>query len=456
MAGATGFIGNSLIEVLKKNHEVIALSRSEFKLNDQGKDANTVDWRKCDLFSLLETEKAVENAELGIYLVHSLRPSSQLTQGSFEDFDLIVADNFVKACSRQGIKKIIYLGGIVPSVPEKEVSRHIQSRKEVEDIFLTSDVPSIVLRAPLVVGPEGSSFHIMVRLVERLPAMLLPKWAQTKSQPISLKNTVDLIVHAAEEIEAKNQVYDIGGPDVFTYRDMMLEVAKQKNLNRTLINVPFLTPQLSSLWVQLVTGAPGKLVDPLVKGLTHDMIVDDSKKLEIPGYKLQSLSEALRDSFKQYSSKKQPHAFKKENLATREVRSVQRLALPKDWNAEQVSKEFIRWVPRMSLFLLKVLVDGSKINFCLIGTKIKFLTLEYSEKRSWANRRLFYVRDGLLVKKGNKGRLEFRVVTGGKAVIAAIHNFTPALPWYIYLWSQAQVHVLVMNLFGKHLKKIIR
>ncbi|MBM4394046.1 MAG: NAD(P)H-binding protein, partial [Deltaproteobacteria bacterium] len=189
MAGATGFVGRYLCALLQdRGFDVTALGRSV-------PDDTTVDgvrWRRADLFSLRETERALEGIEVVYYLVHSMLPSSGLTQASFEDMDLILADNVARAAAKVGAKRIIYLGGLIPI--DATLSRHLESRREVESALGTHAVPVTTVRAGLVIGPEGSSFSILERLVRRLPSMVLPRWTRERTQPIALDDVVELLV----------------------------------------------------------------------------------------------------------------------------------------------------------------------------------------------------------------------------------------------------------------------
>jgi len=175
VAGASGYIGDNLLKKLKGRAKVIGLSRN----GDNRKNTEDVEWRSCDLFSMKDAEKGLAEADIAVYLVHSMMKSARLTQGSFEDMDVILADNFAQAASRQGIKQIVYLGGIIPDEDEKDLSRHLKSRLEVERVLRSSDVPVTALRAGLIIGPKGSSFPILTKLVKRLPVMVLPKWTRS-------------------------------------------------------------------------------------------------------------------------------------------------------------------------------------------------------------------------------------------------------------------------------------
>lgn len=451
VAGASGFVGKALLETLKSEHDVVAFSRSAKIPND-----SRIEWRSCDLFSMLDAEKALQGVDVAIYLVHSMRPSAHLTQGSFDDFDLIVADNFVRAAEKCQVKQIIYLGGMRPERAD-EMSDHLRSRWEVEEVFRKSSIPSTILRAAVILGAEGSSFHIMARLVQRLPMMVCPAWTRTKSQPIALKDIVFSLQHCVGKTETFNKVYDVAGPEVVSYSSMMATIARLLGLKRHLISVPFLTPQLSTLWVCLVTGAPWALVKPLIVGLKSELLQNPERALIIPDYKYLSVEEALRQALQNYDGHTAPLAFQGTPLSSSHVvRSVQRMSLPQGMSAQDVAQAYLKFLPQMQPGFLKVQVLDNWIYFCWRIPFVKLLILEYSAARSGKDRQLFYVRGGLLAKKTVRGRLEFREILGGDAVIAAIHDFEPRMPWYIYRWTQALFHLWVMKQFAGYLTKSAR
>lgn len=209
IAGANGYIGRNLIKELMKNADIIALSRSTPKRQPENQQ---IIWRSCDLFSVIETEESLRGADYAIYLVHSMLPSARLTQGSFEDMDLILADNFAQAAEKNGVKQIVYLSGLIPDTDD--LSRHLKSRLEVEKVLGSYNVPLTTLRAGLIVGPRGSSFPILVKLVKRLPIMLLPKWTNTLTHPIALQDVLHAIKQCIGNQTVFNRPIDIGGPDV--------------------------------------------------------------------------------------------------------------------------------------------------------------------------------------------------------------------------------------------------
>jgi len=173
IAGATGFIGRWFIDRYKHKYHIVALSRKIMKPTEE----DSVEWRVLDMYSLSSTTAALKGADYALYLVHSMQPSTRLNQGSFEDTDLLLADNFARAAEANGLKQIIFLGGILPDKGE-QFSRHLRSRHEVEQTLRAKSVPLTSLRAGIIVGPGGSSFRIVEKLVNRLPVMISPNIIQ--------------------------------------------------------------------------------------------------------------------------------------------------------------------------------------------------------------------------------------------------------------------------------------
>jgi len=327
IAGASGYIGKNLINVLKDDAKIVALTRNVTNQPNEGQ----VIWRSCDLFSMVEAEESLRGADYAVYLVHSMLPSAKLTQGSFEDMDLILADNFARAAEKTGVKQIVYLSGLIPNTTE--LSRHLRSRLEVEHVLNSYSVPVTTLRAGLIVGPQGSSFPILVKLVKRLPVMLLPKWTSTLTHPIAL----DDVLHALKQCIGNESVYrsiiDVGGPEIMMYKDMMQLTAKALGKKRYLMSIPYFTVGLSRLWVSLTTNTPKNLVYPLIESLIHPMTAEPKRMIEgisfgkIPF--LQAATDAIQDEVRNneesHQTKKKPSskAIQKDN-----VRSVQRLVIP--------------------------------------------------------------------------------------------------------------------------------
>jgi uncharacterized protein YbjT (DUF2867 family) len=267
VAGASGFIGKALIEQLLLNEglEIVALSRKERESKHP-----RLKWKKCDLFSLKDVREAMEGCDSAYYLVHSMIPSASLSQGSFYDFDLLMADNFARAAKQFQIQQVIYLGGMIPK--GIELSWHLRSRLEVEDTFRNWQVPLTTLRAGLIVGPNGSSFTILQKLVERLPLMVCPSWTLTQSQPVALKDIVRVLVKSLNRAETLNRIFDIGGPDIVTYQQLLFRTALMSGRHPKIINFNIIPLGLSRFWVSIITGTSKDLVYPLVLSLKYPML----------------------------------------------------------------------------------------------------------------------------------------------------------------------------------------
>lgn len=478
IAGASGFVGRALAQALVPDHAVIALGRSPPDEEPAGRDETSRPqpaWRRCDLFSLLDAERGLAGADVAVYLVHSMLPSSRLVQGRFQDLDLICADNFARAARRVGVRRIVYLGGLVPDLPPGSggLSAHLASRLEVERALAAHGVPLVALRASLVIGAAGSSFEMMVRLVERLPAMICPSWTRTSTQPIALADIVRLLAFAIDDAELPVGAYDVGGPDVVSYRNLMALTAARLGLpRRPMAPVPFFSPGLSRLWVSLFSGAPRALVAPLVQSLRHPMVARDRRlqaRAGVPGIPLvAALDDALaKRAAASHSSRPARPAARVTRAIRRlarpagDVRSVQRLTLPRGHDARWIADEYLRWLPRHLRFLLRVDTtrDASVgpdapllCRFRLAFWRRPLIELRFSAERSTSDRPLFYVTGGLLAQRGpSRGRLEFRELPDRTTVLAALHDYVPRLPFAIYVATQGLVHRTVMAAFARHL-----
>lgn len=269
VTGATGYIGSRLVpELLAAGHPVRCLVRSPDKLRRQPW-AERVGQARGDVLDARSVRAAMEGVDVAYYLVHSLG-----TGPGFEETDRRAARNFGEQARAAGVRRIVYLGGLTPSgVPERDLSPHLRSRAEVGHVLLASGVPTAVLRAGVIIGSGSASFEMLRHLTERLPVMVTPRWVRTRTQPIAVRDVLRLLVGCARLPYEVNRAFDIGGPDVVTYRDMMRRYAAVAGLPRRLvIPVPVLTPRLSSLWVGLVTPVPGALARPLVESLRHEVV----------------------------------------------------------------------------------------------------------------------------------------------------------------------------------------
>jgi len=418
IAGASGFVGKALAPLLADRFHLVGLSRSE-RAGGNG----FAEHRKCDLFSLRQAERALEGCEYAIYLVHNMMPSAKLTQGNFADLDVVCADNFARAAARAGVKQIVFLGGLRPN--DGSLSKHLESRAEVERVLAGHGVPVTTLRAGLILGGDGSSFQIMSRLVQRLPIMVCPRWTNTRTQAVALRDVVQLINYVIGREEHYSRVYDVSAPEVVTYRELMAMTARALRKRRWFIPSRVLSPGLSRLWISLVTGAPRALVAPLVQSLKHEMVAGPSTLAAEAGLRRTSMREAIELAIAD-DSVTVPHAF-------RGAKSDDRPHSVRSWMLR---------VRRQA---------GEGFSFDLIPLGITLLTLTHSAARSSADRQLFHVTGGALAPAGSHARFEMRQILGGRTLLAVVHDYEPRLPWLLYVATQAPFHKWLMHRFGKHL-----
>lgn len=453
VAGASGFVGTALLPMLVEHFDVTALSRSQIPVPEGAR------WMQCDLFSMLQTERGLIGADYAVYLVHSMLPS-RLTQARFEDMDFILADNFARSAARAGVKQIVYLGGIIPD--DAQLSRHLASRLEVERVLAARGVPVTSLRAGLIVGPEGSSFRIVSKLVQRSPILVCPHWTRSMTQPVGLRDVVKLLKFCLGRKELFGRAFDLGGAEVMTYVDLMRRTAARLGKRRVIITLPFVPAGLGVFGIRLATGAHRELVAPLVESLRHAMLAHSPTMEERAGIVPQTFDEALDDALaaggtrRSYSGR---GASRPKNQG-RNVCSIQRLPLPPGRDAIWVAREYARWLPSFFKFVLRVTVDDRlNLAFRLAGLKSPLLELSYSHDRSSADRPLYYITGGLLAGPSDisggraPARLEFRESPDRRSVLAAVFSYRPSLPWWFYRLTQAPAHLLVMKLFAWNLAR---
>lgn len=267
VTGATGYIGGRLVpELVAAGHEVRVLVRSPERLTD-------VPWRPQvdvavgDLLDADATRKACRGMEVAYHLVHAMS-----ARGAFEAREVAAAQNLADGAARGGVSRIVYLGGLHPN--GVKLSRHLHSRVAVGEVFLRGVVPAIVLQAGIVIGSGSASFEMIRHLTDVLPYMPAPRWVRNRVQPIAIRDALHYLVQAASAPGDWNRTFDIGGPDVLRYGQMMNTYALEAGLRqRAIAALPVLTPWLASQWVHLVTPIPRNLAVPIIESLQHDCVV---------------------------------------------------------------------------------------------------------------------------------------------------------------------------------------
>lgn len=291
VTGATGYIGGRLVpQLLQAGYRVRAASRSISKLKSRPWAQHTsVELVELNALDLQSFNQSAEGCFAAYYLVHSMLPG----QSNFEEADRNAAQNMVAAAEFRNLDRIIYLGGLGEDTPD--LSKHLQSRAEVGKILSSGKVPVTTLRAAMIIGSGSASFEILRYLVDRLPVMITPKWLQTKSQPIAVRNVIEYLVGTLKHDEMKGKVYDIGGKDILTYHDLMKIYAEEAGLpKRWVIPVPVLTPRLSSYWIHLVTPVSSAIARPLAEGLKNPVVCQENKIRELIPEEVLGCREAIR------------------------------------------------------------------------------------------------------------------------------------------------------------------
>jgi uncharacterized protein YbjT (DUF2867 family) len=281
--GATGFVGRTLVPALAERMDVVAISR--------GGDAPAVERVQPVAADALEPEslrRALDGIDIVYYLVHSLG------QGNYGDVDRRAAANVAAEAARGGVKQIVFLGGLGDDSPN--LSEHLRSRAETARVLADGDVPVTTLRAAVVVGRGSAAFETIVALVDRLPVMVAPRWVATPTQPIALDDVVGYLRDVAGHPDTVGDTFDLGGPDVLTYRQMIEHIGELRGRRPRIVEVPLLSPRLSSYWLHLVTPVRAGVARPIVEGLRNPTVVTETRIRELVPRDLLTFDAASRQA----------------------------------------------------------------------------------------------------------------------------------------------------------------
>jgi uncharacterized protein YbjT (DUF2867 family) len=309
VTGASGFIGSRVVSkilsvnishnVSNNNYKILCLTRNKESLRGRYEKYNVaVEIVEADVQDYSQLMKVMNGVNIAFYLIHSMEGSSKEWK-KFSQRDRLAAQNFAKAATECSVDRIIYLGGLIHEEGtegnnEALLSDHMRSRKEVGDILRTSNARVTIFRAAVILGHGGGSFQMLEYLVKRLPLMVCPKWVLTKSQPISVDDVVEYLVRSMDVNETEGMDFDIGGIEVLTYLQMMKRYATMLKKHIKIIIIPFLTPRLSSYWVDLITPVKASLARPLIDSLKYEATVRDEAIKKIIPLKLKTFEEAIK------------------------------------------------------------------------------------------------------------------------------------------------------------------
>ena len=277
--GATGFVGRALVPVLAQRGEVIAVSRRGAAVDVPGVRALAADVTSS-------IRGALEGVDVAYYLVHSLGSRN------FAELDRRAAENVAAEADRAGISQIIYLGGLGEDQPH--LSAHLRSRIDTAATLSSGTVPVTTLRAAVVVGRGSAAFETIVSLVDRLPVMVAPRWVSTPTQPIALADMIRYLAGVAGPTEALGESFDVGGPEILTYGEMVQRIARLRGRRPLILQVPVLSPRLSSYWLHLVTPVRAAVARPLIEGLRNPTVAHDDRIQRLLPFPLTRFCDAAR------------------------------------------------------------------------------------------------------------------------------------------------------------------
>lgn len=292
VTGANGYVGRRLLpELLASGHEVICCVRDSSRLGLEKETLNKVTIWEVDFIEEPNFDNLPQEIDVAYYLIHSMANSTQ----NFVEMEANSATHFNLYMDKMNVKQVIYLSGIVN---DPNLSKHMHSRSNVENILYKGNFNLTVLRAGIIVGSGSSSFEIIRDLCEKLPVMITPKWVLTKSQPIAIRDVIKYLIGVVNKKECYNKSFDIGGPNVLTYKQMMQLYAKVRGFKIVMITVPFMTPKLSSYWLYFVTSTSYKLAQNLVDSMKVEVICKDNQLQRILNIKPISYTDAIKLAFK--------------------------------------------------------------------------------------------------------------------------------------------------------------
>ena len=286
VAGASGYVGSRLVPRLAdRGYRVRCLARNPDALKHRGwSNVEVVYGNSLEPDSLLH---AMTGMDFAYYLIHAMGSA-----GNFQDIDQQSARNFTEAAKAAGLKRIIYLGGL--SADSESLSEHLRSRQEVGQILRESGIPVTELRASIIIGSGSASFAIIKDLAKKLPVMITPRWVQSRCQPIAIRDVLQYLIGVLDHAETAGDIFDIGGSEILTYREMIEQVGEIMDRKIIIIDVPVLTPHLSAYWLNLVTSVPMNIAFPLVEGLRNDTVCRDHRIDALISFEKTPFREAVR------------------------------------------------------------------------------------------------------------------------------------------------------------------
>ncbi len=291
LTGVTGYVGKRLLPVLiEKGHEIICCVREKTRLTIHKKLLAQVEIIEIDFLNTPNLENFPKDIDAAYYLIHSMTTSSE----KFDLLESMAARNFKAFMEATSVKQVIYLSGISN---KNELSKHLTSRKKVEGILKSDNYALTVLRTGVIVGSGSASFEMIRDIVEKLPILITPKWVLTKAQPIAIRDIITYLRRVLFHEQCLDRIFDIGGPEILTYKEMMLQYAKIRKLKRSLYTTPLISPKISSYWLFFITSVSYQLAKSLVKSMKTEVICENNDLEEILQVKPITYERAIKNAF---------------------------------------------------------------------------------------------------------------------------------------------------------------
>lgn len=299
--GGSGFVGGRLVEALLADGRRVRVFSRRGTTSPNPESGSRLESVTGDLLDGTGLDEALRGIETAYYLVHSMGGRSFFRNREYAERDLVAVRHFVTAADRTGLRRVIYLGALGEA--GEDLSEHLSSRAEVAEVLSSARAETTILRAAIIIGAGGASFEMLRYLVERLPVMGCPRWIDTRIQPIALRDVLSYLAGCLDGPGTTGRTFDIGGPDILSYRQMMQQYAEARGLARRLIvRIPGLTPLLSAYWVDLVTPIPSGVAHPLIEGLKNEVICRNHEIETLIPMKKTPFQEAVRIAFSQETS----------------------------------------------------------------------------------------------------------------------------------------------------------
>jgi nucleoside-diphosphate-sugar epimerase len=461
VAGAGGAIGAAVCRGLAEDYDVVALPGPGFQKPATGLE-HGITWRACEAFSRREVDAALAGCDYVVYLVHTRVATARLDQAACEDMDLLVADNVARAAGRHGVRQIVYLGGVLRRGTVD--ARHRERRSEVAEALAFYGTPVTTLRAGLIVAPGGSTVRLLAGAATRSRLIVVPKWAMTRRQPIAVTDVVRGIRFCLGNARTFNAEFDVGGPVVVDYGELLRRAARALAKDPIVAVVPWFPARLYAWYLRALSpGSHHALAMLVAEDLSRDIAVRDnpvqahvSDGAVPPGDLIRAEIRRLGGRLPENPRTSQLAEQTAVLRSARRVRSIQRVTLPPGRDATWVSGHYFGWLSGFAAPFIQCRIDDQ--GSCDVLSRLprlSLLRLAFQPDDSSPDRRMYHVTGGLLARREPSGRprLEFRDVLKGRSTIVAIHDFQPRLPWLFYRATQAVIHMFVMRAFQKHMSR---